>query len=131
MKTLVKGKGPYMTKSPSCLLNLFLLIKKWRRNSHAMALRPGSPFLFKCFMNMCHVTLSCVQLFETPWTVAHQAPLSLDSPGKSTRVGCHCLLQYQGLNILYCKLYSCSVLVNIYDLNLLLISLFLITDGSI
>ena len=82
-----------MTKSPSCLLNLFLLIKQWRRNSHAMALRPGSPFLFKCFMNMCHVTLSCVQLFETPWTVAHQAPLSLDSPGKDTGVDSHSLLQ--------------------------------------
>ena len=23
------------------------------------------------------VCLSCVQLFETPWTVAHQAPLSM------------------------------------------------------
>ena len=37
--------------------------------------------------------LSHVWLFETPWTVAHQAPLSLDSPGKNTEVGCHALLQ--------------------------------------
>ena len=29
----------------------------------------------------------------TPWTVAHQAPLSMDSPGKNTGVGCHALLQ--------------------------------------
>ena len=39
--------------------------------------------------------LSCfshVQLFATPWTVAHQAPL-WDSPGKNTGVGCHALLQ--------------------------------------
>ena len=41
-------------------------------------------------------TLSCfsrVQLFAIPWTIAHQAPLSRDSPGKNTRVGCHALLQ--------------------------------------
>ena len=36
---------------------------------------------------------SCVQLFETPWTVALQAPLFMDSPGKNTGVGCHALLQ--------------------------------------
>ena len=28
-----------------------------------------------------------------PWTVAHQAPLSWDSPGKNIGVGCHALLQ--------------------------------------
>ena len=28
-----------------------------------------------------------------PWTVAHQALLSMDFPGKNTGVGCHCLLQ--------------------------------------
>ena len=28
----------------------------------------------------------------TPWTAAHQAPPSMDFPGKSTGVGCHCLL---------------------------------------
>ena len=32
-------------------------------------------------------------LFVTPWTVAHQAPLSMDSPGKNTGVGSHLLLQ--------------------------------------
>ena len=31
--------------------------------------------------------------FVIPWTVACQAPLSMDSPGKNTRVGCHALLQ--------------------------------------
>ena len=37
--------------------------------------------------------LSRVRLFATPWTVAYQAPLSMDFPGKSTGVGCHCLLR--------------------------------------
>ena len=36
---------------------------------------------------------SRVQLCATPETAAHQAPLSLDSPGKNTGVGCHFLLQ--------------------------------------
>ena len=31
--------------------------------------------------------------FATPWTVAHQAPLSMDFPGKNTGVGCYFLLQ--------------------------------------
>ena len=29
---------------------------------------------------LCAQSLSCVQLFVTPWTVAHQAPLSMDFP---------------------------------------------------
>ena len=45
---------------------------------------------------------SRVQLFATPWTIAHQAPL-WDFPGKNTGVGCHFLLQgifqTQGLNL--------------------------------
>ena len=42
--------------------------------------------------------LSRVQLFVTPWTVAYQAPPSMEFsnpwkfPGKSTGVGCHFLL---------------------------------------
>ena len=36
-------------------------------------------------------SLSRVRLLATPWTAAHQAPLSMDFPGKSTGVGCHCL----------------------------------------
>ena len=45
---------------------------------------------------------SNVQLFATLWTVTHQALCPWDSPGKSTEVGCHALLQgifpTQGLN---------------------------------
>ena len=35
---------------------------------------------------------SAVWLLATPWTAAYQAPPSMDFPGKSTGVGCHCLL---------------------------------------
>ena len=34
-----------------------------------------------------------IRLFVTPWTVAHQAPLSMNSPGKNTRMNCHSLFQ--------------------------------------
>ena len=44
--------------------------------------------------------LNCVRLLVTPWTAAYQAPPSMDFPGKSTRVGCHCLLYYTSLAIL-------------------------------
>ena len=33
--------------------------------------------------------LSLNRLFATPWTVAHQTPLSMGFPGKNTGVGCH------------------------------------------
>ena len=33
-------------------------------------------------------SLSRVQIFATPWTVAHQAPCTWDFPGKNTGVGC-------------------------------------------
>ena len=54
-------------------------------------------------------SLSCIQLFATPWPVAYQASLSMDSPGKNIGVGCRVLLQgifpTQGLNpgILHCR----------------------------
>ena len=37
--------------------------------------------------------LSCVQLFATLWTIAHQAPWSWDFPGKNTGVSCHFPIQ--------------------------------------
>ena len=37
--------------------------------------------------------LSHVRLFATPWTVALQAALSVESPSKNTGAGCHFLLQ--------------------------------------
>ena len=32
--------------------------------------------------------------FATPWSVAYQSPLSRNSPGKNTGVGCHSLLEW-------------------------------------
>ena len=56
-------------------------------------------FLFVCERAL---SLSRVWLSGTTWTVANQAPLSRDLPGKNTRVGCCALLQgiflTQGLN---------------------------------
>ena len=37
--------------------------------------------------------LSCVRLFATLWTAAHQVPLSWDSPGTNSGVGCHFPIQ--------------------------------------
>ena len=44
-------------------------------------------------------SLSHVQLLATPWTAAYLAPLSMDFPGKSTGVGCHCFLRHIKINI--------------------------------
>ena len=51
---------------------------------------------------------SCVWLFATLWTVAHQAPLSRDSSDKNTRAGCHFLLQLSFLFLLECSFKSYS-----------------------
>ena len=47
-------------------------------------------FFTKC---VCVCSVSRVQLFATPWTVARQLHCEWDSPGKSTGVGCHFLLR--------------------------------------
>ena len=44
-----------------------------------------------CYAMLSH--FSRVRLCATPQMAAHQAPPSLDSPGKNTGVGCHFLLQ--------------------------------------
>ena len=43
-------------------------------------------------MHACSVA-SHVRFSMTQWTVAHQAPLSVDFPGKNTGLGCHALFQ--------------------------------------
>ena len=43
--------------------------------------------------------LSHVRLLVTPWTAAHQAPPSMGFPGKSTGMGCLCLLQPQQVRL--------------------------------
>ena len=56
-------------------------------------------------------SLSRVQLLATLWTAAYQTPPSWDFPGKSTRVGCHYLLQWMAADkkklthpLLFCKI---------------------------
>ena len=48
---------------------------------------------------------SHISLLVTLWTIAHWAPLSMDSPGVSTGMGCHALLQgffpTQGSNLCF------------------------------
>ena len=44
--------------------------------------------------NKCECVLTHLsQTLGTPWAVARQAPRPWNSPGKSTGVGCRCLLQ--------------------------------------
>ena len=50
-----------------------------------------------CYAMLSH--FSRVQLCVTPWMAAHQAPLSWDSPGKNTGVGCHFLLQCRKVKV--------------------------------
>ena len=59
---------------------------------HSLKILKGRIFTSQEFtMRAC--MLRCVCLFATPWTVAHQAPLFMEFPGKSTVVGHHFLLQ--------------------------------------
>ena len=59
---------------------------------HSLKILKGRIFTSQEFtMRAC--MLRCVCLFATPWTVAHQAPLSMEFSGKSTVVGHHFLLQ--------------------------------------
>ena len=41
----------------------------------------------------CMHSFSPVQLFDTPWTAAHQAPLSMGFSRQEYWMGCHFLLQ--------------------------------------
>ena len=48
----------------------------------------------KYFVTQVKVSLSVTSdSLQFLWTIAHQAPLPRNSPGKNTRVGCHGLLQ--------------------------------------
>ena len=54
---------------------------------------PGTEFLAYCSLDIVLSRFSHVQLFVTPWTIAHQAPLSMGFPKQETGQGCHFLLQ--------------------------------------
>ena len=45
------------------------------------------------YLNMHAQSLTHVQLLVTLWTVAHQAPLSMEFSRQDTGGGCHALLQ--------------------------------------
>ena len=70
-------------------------------------------------VNFVCVSLSVVSSSATPWTVARQAPLSMEFTGQNTAVGRHSLFQgifpTQGLNpsLLHCRqiLYHLSSLL--------------------
>ena len=53
----------------SCLLH-------WQVGSLPLHAAWETPFVFFCACELSH--FSCVQLFVTSWTVAHQAPLSME-----------------------------------------------------
>ena len=49
-------------------------------------------------MHACMLSrFSCVRLYVTLWTAAHQAPRPRDSPGKNTGVGCRFLLPLEAM----------------------------------
>ena len=48
---------------------------------------------FPCYSFLVFYVLSCVWLFVAPWTVAHQAPLSIGFPRPEYWSGCHFLLR--------------------------------------
>ena len=62
-----------------------------------------SPMTMLIIHHLCAQLPGCVWFFVTPWTVAHQAPLSMEFSCKNTGVGCHFLPQgiflTQGLNL--------------------------------
>ena len=62
---------------------------------------------------------SRVQLCTTPQTAAHQALLSLGSPGKNTGVGCHFLLQCMKVKSQSEVAQSCPTLCDPMDCSLL------------
>ena len=73
-------------------------IQTWRVSDRRGPSRSSRTTPIKPLTSKSAGVLSCfshVRLFATPWTVACQALLSRDSPGKSTGVGCHALLQLQ------------------------------------
>ena len=54
----------------------------------------------KCFKGPLLFSCSFVSNSETPWTVAHQAPLSMGS-GMNPGVNCHFLLQPYSILVLF------------------------------
>ena len=56
-------------------------------------------------------SLSCVRLFVTPWTAAHQAPLSMGFSRQEYWSGCHCLLWCLALQDMKLKINNFFILL--------------------
>ena len=75
-----------------------------------ISLRKGNNFKVKYVVCMCMLShFNCVQVFATPWTVVHQAPLSMGFSGQEYGTAYYFLLQgiflTQGLKVclLHCR----------------------------
>ena len=64
---------------------------KWSK-SHVGFSSVSGKYAHGPLRGMCSQSLSCVQLFVTPWTVAYPQASLWDFPGKNTGVDCHSLL---------------------------------------
>ena len=71
---------------PCLAVSYWLIVKHWT----SLAFLDKSHLVLPACMQS---RFSHVYLFVTLWTIACQAPLSWDSPGKNSRVGCCFLLQ--------------------------------------
>ena len=100
----MRGLGAGTRQFPYLLPRSWLLntIIHWKKHSLekelTLVLGQGKYWKWKCSHS---VVSDCLQPHEL--YVAHQAPLSTESPGKNTGVGCHALLwaifPTQGLNL--------------------------------
>ena len=67
---------------------------------HAEACRSMYTYIHKhtcTWIKVCMCSLSCVWLFETPWMVAHQAPVSMIFSRQESWVGCDLLYTHANL----------------------------------
>ena len=97
--------GKFSTLFKKFLRHFVFLFFLWKPyNSNVCAFN-----IFQRSLKVKVKLLSCVWLFVTQWTIACQAPPSMDFPGKYTGVGCHFFLQEifptQGSNLgpLHCR----------------------------
>ena len=79
------SRGIFPTHGSNLHLQCLLL---WQANSLPLN-HQGSPLT----ISVCAQSLSCVQLFVTPWTVACQPPLSMEFSSQEYWSGLHFLLQ--------------------------------------
>jgi len=63
------------------------ILGRIEKTVHFLSLFFFSTNTFIYFLKVKVKLLSRVRLFATPWTVAHQVPLSMGFPGKNTGVG--------------------------------------------